>query len=133
MLTYEQAINLHGHNGPLLAIGYKMGQYAMEKFNPENMKDLKCEVRCPWKKPYTCIIDGIQSSTTCTPGKANLKVTTSEKGITVQFIHKNREEILMEIQPDILEYSFNCDDLNSGADYIMSLKKEEVVKIIKEK
>jgi len=62
---------LHGHLGPYVIIGYKMGALARKKLG-EGM--MFATVETGHVKPLSCIIDGIQFSTSCTLGKGNLEV-----------------------------------------------------------
>ena len=60
MLSYEEAVRFHGHNGPFLAIGYRMGQFANESLSPQGISDISCVVKSPLRTPFTCVVDGIQ-------------------------------------------------------------------------
>lgn len=62
---------LHGHLGPYAVIGYRMGVLARQKLGEGWMSAV---VETGLKKPLSCIIDGIQISTSCTLGKGNIKV-----------------------------------------------------------
>lgn len=73
MLTLEEAVKLHGHLGPFLVIGYRAGLYARRLLGSTS-QTLTCRVKLPLRKPYACIIDGVQSSTGCTAGKLNIHI-----------------------------------------------------------
>jgi formylmethanofuran dehydrogenase subunit E len=73
-LTYAETIRFHGHNGPFLALGYKLGQYLVNQLKPKGIMDLTLTVRTRLEKPYTCLIDGLQCSTFATIGKGNLRI-----------------------------------------------------------
>lgn len=62
---------LHGHLGPYVIVGYKMGLLAREKLGRGWMFST---VETGPKKPLSCIIDGIQITTSCTLGKGNIEV-----------------------------------------------------------
>lgn len=72
-LSLDDATIFHGHKGPFLVIGYRAGIYALEILKPEKKFDLEVEAFLPYKKPYSCILDGLQCSTGCTLGKGNMK------------------------------------------------------------
>jgi formylmethanofuran dehydrogenase subunit E len=70
----ERAIEFHGHDGPYMVIGLRMGLTALDMLDCKGWFDLKCEVRLHWNPPDSCVIDGIQTSTGCTMGKKNISV-----------------------------------------------------------
>ena len=117
-LSYEEAVRFHGHNGPFLALGYKAGSYAMEKLRPERLLDIECSVETIIKKPYTCVIDGIQCSTYCTLGKGNLKLkSSSEKRIGITFRSKGKE-VRLVLKPHTLERVLTTEDLEREAEWV---------------
>ena len=76
----EYARKLHGHVGPFLVIGLKMGAAAKKALN---ISDTECtlltaEVAVPLHPPFSCLLDGIQVSTTCTIGNQRLQVKNSK-------------------------------------------------------
>jgi len=78
--TIEFARKLHGHVGPYLVIGLKMGAAAKKALN---ISDTECtlltaEVAVPLHPPFSCLLDGIQVSTTCTIGNQRLKIKNSK-------------------------------------------------------
>lgn len=114
-LTYLEAVRFHGHSGPLLALGYKAGKYAMERLKPQKMLDIKCSVKTIEKKPYTCIIDGIQCSTYCTVGKGNIKIEgISDERVEITFRCKERE-VMLTLKPRILKRTLEPEDLEKEA------------------
>lgn len=70
----EALRRFHGHLGPYVVIGYRMGLAARERF-PDK---IFAEVWSGTTRPLSCILDGIQFSSCCTLGKGNIKVM--EKG-----------------------------------------------------
>lgn len=73
----EAASAFHGHTGPYLIVGLKAGEVAEECLGHDPFK-ISCEVQCEPKPPQSCIIDGIQFSTSCTMGKGNIRLVASE-------------------------------------------------------
>lgn len=80
----KQATEFHGHDGPYMVIGLRMGLTALEILDCKGWFDLKCEVRLHWNPPDSCVIDGIQSSTGCTMGKRNISVV-EQPGVMASF------------------------------------------------
>lgn len=79
----DAAAAFHGHLGPNLIIGIKMGNRAIAVLQPENCFKLHTEVRCPARPPVSCIIDGLQLSTGCTMGKKSIEHVVSDGPVEV--------------------------------------------------
>lgn len=69
MISWEDAKNFHGHECGGLTLGYKVGQYALEKLNFDRSSD---EELVAIVENDSCAVDGIQIVTGCTFGKGNL-------------------------------------------------------------
>jgi formylmethanofuran dehydrogenase subunit E len=95
------AIQFHGHDGPFMTIGLRMGITALEMLDSKGWFDLSCEVKLNWKPPDSCVIDGIQSSTGCTMGKRNIKVTEQE-GVEAEFKSKDKS-LRIRLRPEVIE------------------------------
>jgi formylmethanofuran dehydrogenase subunit E len=101
----------HGHLGPYVVIGYRMGALAREKLSGK----LKAVSFTGTTPPLSCIVDGVQFSSSCTMGKGN--ITIIEAGdAKVQFID---DKHLMEI---IL-----LEPIKETIDKSMSLETEELL------
>jgi len=86
----ERAIEFHGHDGPYMVIGLRMGLTALEMLDCKGWFGLECEVRLNWNPPDSCVIDGIQSSTGCTMGKKNISVV-EQSGVMACFRSGGKE------------------------------------------
>jgi len=75
----------HGHLGPYVMIGYRMGQIGRERF-PNNIWAV---VFTGTKRPLSCTIDGIQFSSSCTLGKGNI-IVREENAVKAEFFDENR-------------------------------------------
>lgn len=61
--------NFHGHLGPYVLLGYKMGKLAKNK-----LKEIKkIQIYLPINPPQSCMLDGLQLSTGCTYGKNSIQ------------------------------------------------------------
>jgi len=78
--TIEFARKLHGHVGPFLVIGLKMGIAAKKalKVSDAECTLLKAQVAVPLHPPFSCLLDGIQVATTCTVSNQRLKIENAE-------------------------------------------------------
>ncbi|MDH7602212.1 MAG: formylmethanofuran dehydrogenase subunit E family protein [Armatimonadota bacterium] len=85
----ELAKSYHGHLGPYLVIGIKMGNKAIRELQPESCFRLQTHVYCPDSPPPSCVIDGLQLSTGCTMGKRNISHTETTQGVRVVVTNKD--------------------------------------------
>ncbi|MEM3576938.1 MAG: formylmethanofuran dehydrogenase subunit E family protein [Candidatus Bathyarchaeia archaeon] len=96
----KRARELHGHLGPFLVIGVRIGEYAKKTLKGE----MKVLVRVPMTTPLSCIIDGIQASTQCTVGNRKLSIEESENEIVVHFkSQKTGKSIKVYVKPQLVE------------------------------
>ncbi|HEY3420820.1 MAG TPA: formylmethanofuran dehydrogenase subunit E family protein [Methanomassiliicoccales archaeon] len=89
----------HGHLGPYVVVGYRMGMIARPRFGHK----LQAVVFTGRHPPMSCLIDGIQLSTGCTMGKNNIAVRDghlpvvhfmdSTKTVEVRLVDSERERI----------------------------------------
>jgi formylmethanofuran dehydrogenase subunit E len=91
----------HGHIGPFLAIGLRMGQLANERLGRAPM-DMKAAVRVKARPPRSCVVDGIQYATGCTMGKGNIEIEPDPEKVAVRFT-RGAESIEIELRRDFLE------------------------------
>ncbi|MGC8577568.1 MAG: formylmethanofuran dehydrogenase subunit E family protein [Thermoproteota archaeon] len=127
MLTLEEASKFHGHLGPFLVLGYRAGSYAMEKLNPSSYKEIRCIVHTPLRTPYTCFVDGIQSSTFCTLGKMNIELKDS-KAIEVVFYCKEKQ-LRIKVKESVLERFANA-TLEEGSKEAEELEFSSLFEVI---
>jgi len=92
--------DFHGHLGPFLVTGIKMGNFALKKLNSTGYTDLKVEVETGTAPPISCLIDGIQISTGCTLGKGNISV--KNKGKAKATFIKGGRKLQVELRAEIL-------------------------------
>ena len=97
----ERAIEFHGHGGPFMVVGLRMGLLALKRLDAKGWFDIRCRVSLLWRPPDSCVIDGIQSSTGCTMGKHNIEVEEGE-GISVCFL-KDDESLRITLKKDVEE------------------------------
>lgn len=107
---YNRAVEFHGHGGPFMVVGLRMGLLALRTLDSPGWFDLNCRAWIKLSPPDSCVIDGLQSSTGCTMGKQNITVEEG-KGVTSEF--KLGSSVLrLSLKPDIL--SMIRVDLASG-------------------
>jgi formylmethanofuran dehydrogenase subunit E len=79
-----QAGRFHGHIGPFLAIGLRMGIIANEVLGRTPMQT-RARVTVEPKPPRSCVVDGIQITSGCTMGKRNIEIEPDEKTVSATF------------------------------------------------
>ncbi len=113
----------HGHLGPFLVVGIKMGLLALDKLQSTGFFDLKAEVATGSTPPISCMVDGIQLSTGCTLGKGNISVT--EQGEPRAQFSKDGKVLTIELDPEIFT-SISEGEPISLARRIIELEREEL-------
>lgn len=108
----ERASEFHGHLGPFLVLGIRIGLAALRELGSHGHKDISAIVRSGSRPPVSCLADGIQISTGCTLGKGNISVlqdgipeaTFCSNGRTVSFrVKRPIVERISELSHDELE------------------------------
>jgi len=75
----RSAIRFHGHLGPYLVLGLRMGLVANRILQPRGPHGLSATVWTKRSPPESCMLDGIQVSSGCTLGKGNLRVKNASR------------------------------------------------------
>lgn len=118
-LSYDEAVRFHGHDGPFLALGYRLGRYLVRSLKPEGIMDLEITVKTRMKKPWTCLIDGLQCSTIATLGKGNLR-TENISGNDI-FVHaqSGKRKLNLRMSRTAWELCRSVTDLEKASRRIM--------------
>jgi formylmethanofuran dehydrogenase subunit E len=104
-LMIDNAQKLHGHLGPFLVIGVRMGMIARKALSVSDDRCglLKANVKVPLFPPFSCLLDGIQASTTCTVGNRRLIIENSEE-ICGRFVKQNAgKTVKITLKPRVAE------------------------------
>jgi len=131
---------LHGHLGPYVSLGGRMGDYAVEKLGLKRhglkeQSDVRVIVECEPNPPKSCLVDGLQASTGATYGKRNIFLIDS-KTVRVRVINtetkKGLEFKLSErLQENIKKWFAEKVSLEKQSETIMSSNPQDLF-IIKE-
>ncbi len=70
----ERGTLVHGHLGPFLVAGLRMGLLALELLESPGYFGIRVESGTGSQTPLSCLTDGIQIGSGCTVGKGNLFV-----------------------------------------------------------
>ena len=118
----DRAAALHGHLGPFLVIGIRMGKIAKRQLKADNKgSQFQVMMRVPQKTPFTCTIDGVQAYTHCTIGNQRLAVEKSDTEISCSFrLQDSKQTVEITLKPEVIE-----DLMNQFKDRV---KSEELAK-----
>jgi formylmethanofuran dehydrogenase subunit E len=114
-LNYQETIRFHGHSGPFLALGYRLGTFLIKKFKPKGIMDFTITVMTKPRKPFTCLIDGLQCSTFATLGKGTMVLKNCDAQDIVVCIKKGKNEYTYQISNKAMETCLNADNLHKAA------------------
>jgi len=109
-LALKEAEKFHGHLGPFVVIGVRMGKIAKRILNSTNSENdaLQVTAELPLLTPFSCVLDGIQIATQCTVGNQKLRIKNSQKEITAYFQHAEPGKALkISVNPKITEALIN--------------------------
>lgn len=133
----EKAAEFHGHLGPFLVIGVRMGLIGLERVGKIGRDSLAVTASVPLRVPFSCTIDGLQVSTSCTVGNQKLALRDSP-AIQARFItDDNGPEIIValskamleKLRSQLLQKGLSDDEIHRLAWKIASIPEDELFKI----
>lgn len=99
----REAGRFHGHTGPFLAIGVRMGIIGIRELGVKgNSKGLSVTVTLKYSVPISCIMDGIQVVTHCTVGNKKLRIKRGSSEIAARFKLQNNGQVTVTVNPAAL-------------------------------
>lgn len=96
---YNRGSDFHGHGGPFMVIGLRMGLIALRLLDSKGWFGLTCKAALNWAPPDSCVLDGIQISSGCTMGKRNLTLKEG-LGISAEF-QSDQKKIQLTLRPEV--------------------------------
>jgi inosine-uridine nucleoside N-ribohydrolase len=91
----------HGHLGPYVVIGYRMGRLALTELQSEGHFGISAEIHSPLEPPSSCLIDGVQIGSGCTLGKGNIQVYENAEPAWAVFETSSGEKVTIRLRPQI--------------------------------
>jgi len=129
----ERGIKLHGHAGPYLNLGIKMGLLALKNLKAKGYFDLSVEAELEYRRPMSCFVDGLQISTGCTMGKGNIKVKNQTGNINALFKTEDKN-LRIFLKPEIVKSldfeKESCEDLSQK---VLDIPNAELFDYFREK
>ena len=101
--TLKKAVDFHGHLGPFLVIGVRMGLIGVRELGVKgNEEMLHVTAMLKYSIPFSCVVDGIQVATKCTIGNRKLRLRSSS-GIAARFELQRGEHVTVAVDPTAFE------------------------------
>ena len=91
----------HGHLGPYVVLGYRMGREALRTLGSGGHFGLSAQVHSPLQPPRSCLIDGVQLGSGCTLGKGNIEVVEIDGAARALFTTGDGEQVTVSLKPDV--------------------------------
>lgn len=128
----EVAKAFHGHLGPYLALGLKVGNFALSTLRARKYFGIKVTVHCPPQPPPSCMVDGLQISTGATYGKRNIELIPSDE-ISVQFVNIDTgEQLTVNVLESVREQMANwMKELGEEEAFLRVLEAENLFEVVK--
>jgi len=115
---------LHGHLGPFLVAGIRMGLLALELLESPGYFGIHAESDAGSITPQSCLNDGIQIGSGCTAGKGNL-IVASESAPRARFRTEEGARVEITLRPEIVA-GFPMSDLHAESERLKTLPIEEL-------
>ena len=120
----ERGIDLHGHLGPFLVAGIRMGLLALDLLESPGYFGIDAESETGTVTPLSCLTDGIQIGSGCTTGKGNLRVTEAHRP-RVHFSVKDGHKVTIELRSDVMQ-EFREGEINEESERTKRRPLEEL-------
>jgi hypothetical protein len=93
--------NFHGHLGPYVVLGYRMGRLALELLGTRGHFGISVSVHSVLEPPGSCLIDGIQLGSGCTLGKRNIDIHEHDGPAYAVFRSEDGDTVTIHLRPPI--------------------------------
>ncbi len=97
----EQLRSFHGHLGPYVVLGYRMGRAGLDALGSDGHFGVSAHVHSPLSPPPSCLIDGVQLGSGCTLGKRNIEVSEAEAPAWVELTTTGGASVVVRLLPDV--------------------------------
>ena len=102
-ILLARAVEFHGHLGPFLILGIRMGVIARSMLKAQNHEDLTAIMFVNPRPPISCTVDGVQVSSGCTLGKGTIRVSESTDRVAGEF-HAGNRTCTVTVKPEVLNW-----------------------------
>lgn len=124
----------HGHLGPMVVAGLRMGQYALKRLQATPHFGIEAEVWYPNDSVSSSLLDGIQLATGCTLGKGNIRYHFDDE-IRALFRNRNTNAVvLLALRPEAIRRALvemEAKGNEAGSALVQMLAIEELLEELK--
>jgi formylmethanofuran dehydrogenase subunit E len=89
-ILLEKAVEFHGHLGPFLVLGIRMGVIARSRLKGQSQDALSVVMSVQPNPPISCTVDGVQVASGCTLGKGTIRVSEVSDCVVGRFRAEDR-------------------------------------------
>ncbi len=125
----------HGHLGPYVVIGYRMGRLALEATGSEGHFDVSAVVYSFLEPPRSCLIDGVQLGAGCTLGKRNIEARATDGPAYAIFETENGARVTVKLRPEAAALVGNLIEekgVEAAGMVLLEMKREELFEVASE-
>lgn len=122
----------HGHLGPFVVLGYRMGKLALETAGSTGHFGIEADVYSILAPPPSCLIDGVQLGSGCTLGKRNIRVHETDGPAYADFTVRSGMKIRIALKPDMPGLVTRLVDergVEAAGREVLGMKTEELFEI----
>ncbi len=121
----DELSNFHGHLGPYVVLGYRMGKIANRELG-EDPFEKEAVAKTGNETPISCIVDGIQYSSSCTMGKGNIEIEEGKKPLAI--FSDGSKNLEIELKPEVHSKikSIDDEDLEEISEEFFAKDEEEL-------
>ena len=111
----ERGTHLHGHLGPFLVTGIRLGLLALDLLGSPGYFGIRAESDAGSVTPLSCLNDGVQIGSGCTAGKGNLTVVDGGRP-RVRFRSDEGKGIEIEVRPEAVS-AFRAMEIREASEW----------------
>lgn len=136
----EKAVDFHGHLGPFLVIGVRIGLIGLRELGLKKSTETPhVTALLEYSVPFSCVLDGLQVTTGCTFGNQKLTLKNSS-GIAAEFQLPNKKQVTVSVnqitfdklKKKLLLEKVSNHEIQELAQLIASMPEEDLFVIRKE-
>lgn len=99
----DRAVEFHGHLGPFLVIGLRMGLIGLRELKAKNGEEkMRVTSLLDYVVPFSCAVDGLQIATKCTIGNKKLRIENSSE-IAAKFELGKNKTVIVTLNSDFFD------------------------------
>ena len=125
--------NFHGHLGPFVVLGYRMGRLALDETGSSGHFGISAEVHSVLEPPRSCLIDGVQLGSGCTLGKGNISVEPFSGPPFAIFSTADGATVTIRLLPDIpamVKRSVDSEGVEQAGMKVWEMDGDELFEVI---